>query len=99
MSEIEPVREPLPALSLDSLSFAFSISSMPTRLAVLPRSRFEANFVARRMSSGRLVALSLPSLVAFRFRFGGRLVPFPVIGAAVEGEAVPLEARAPPFSR
>ena len=99
MSEIEPVRGPLPALSLDSFSLASSMPSMPSRLAVFPRSRFEANFVARLMSSGRLVALSLPSFVAFRFKFGGRLVPFPFIDAAVEGDAVPLEASAPPFSR
>lgn len=76
---------------------------MPTRLAVRPRSRFEASLVARRMSSGRLVELPLASPVcaASTFSGGGRLSPFSLIDGAVEviGEAVPFESKAPPFSR
>ena len=99
ISDIEADPEPLPALSLASFSFAFNISSIPRRLAVLPRSRFEASFVARLMSSGRLVALPLanPCVDASKLRRGGRLEPLLFITGS--GEAVPLEARAPPFSR
>ena len=99
ISESEPEPEPLPALSFASLSFAFNRSSIPMRLAVLPRSRFEASFVARLMSSGRLVALPLPipCADASKLRRGGRLKPLSLIAGS--GEAVPLEARAPPFSR
>lgn len=99
MSDIEP--SPFAAFSLSlSFSLAFNKSSIPIRLAVLPRSKFEANFVARLMSSGRLVALPLPSTSfgSSRFKRGGRLNPFSLI-EGTDGEAVPLDARAPPFSR
>lgn len=73
ISEIEP-DEPLAAFSFSfSSSFRFSRSSIPIRLAVLPRSRFEASFVARLMSSGRLVALPLGSFEPSKFKRGGRL--------------------------
>lgn len=99
ISEIDPVRDPCPDFSALSLR----MFSMPTRLAVRPRSRFEASLVARRMSSGRLVELPLvsPACAASTFSGGGRLSPFSLIDGAVEviGEAVPLESNAPPFSR
>ena len=76
---------------------------MPTRLVVRPRSRFEASRVARRMSSGKLVRLPLasPAGAASSFNGGGRLNSFSIIDGAVEviDEAVPLESRAPAFSR
>ena len=100
ISDIDPVREPCPDFSALSLR----MFSMPIRLAVRPRSKLEANLVARRMSSGRLVALPLPTspaCAASRFNGGGRLNSFSLIDGAVEvnGEAVPLESRAPAFSR
>ena len=99
ISEIDPVRDPRPDFSA-RLSRMFS---MPIRLTVLPRSRFEASRVARRMSSGRLVELPLPSPVcaASRFSGGGRLSSFSATDGAPEviGEAVPLESKAPAFSR
>ena len=100
ISEIDPVLDPCPDFS----ALSFRMFSMPIRLAVRPRSRFEASLVARRMSSGRLVALPLvisPACAASRFSGGGRLGSFSLIDGAVEviGEAVPLESRAPAFSR
>ena len=103
MSEIEPFFDALPDFSRVSLSLALSMSSMPIRLAVLPRSRLVASLVARLMSSGRLVLLLLgwPSFPPLRFSGGGRLKPFSFIDGDADrlGEAVPLEERAPPFSR
>ncbi len=101
MSEIEPDFEALPDFSRISLSLALSMSSMPMRLAVLPRSRLVASFVARRISSGRLVelprtGLSLALLV--RFKGGGLFSPFSVCSDRT-GETVPLDESAPPFSR
>ncbi len=99
ISDIDPVRDPCPDLSALSLRML----SMPTRLAVRPRSRFEASLVARRMSSGRLVELPLvsPACAVSRFSRGGRLSSFSLIDGADEviGEAVPLESKAPAFSR
>lgn len=100
MSEIERFR---PACPLFSLSFAFKTSSMPIRLAVLPRSKFDASLVALLISSGKLVAL-FPLRTAFggsRFKRVGRFGPFAFIEGAVEveGVVVSLEASAPPFSR
>ena len=99
ISEIDPVLDPRPDFSA-LLSRMFS---MPIRLAVRPRSRFEASLVARRISSGRLVALPLasPACAASRFSGGGRFSSFPVTDGAPEviGEAVPLESKAPAFSR
>ena len=100
MSEIEPDLDALPDFSRVSLSLAFSMSSMPIRLAVLPRSRFVANLVARRISSGRLVLLPRTGLsfASLRFSGGGRLSPLSFRSDG-SGEAVPLEESAPPFSR
>ena len=101
MSDIEPFFDALPDFSLISLSLAFNISSMPIRLAVLPRSRLVASLVARRMSSGRLVALPRTGLsfaLLLRFSGGGLLNPFS-FRSVRSGEAVPLVEIAPPFSR
>ena len=100
ISEIEPDFDALPDFSRISLSLALSMSSMPIRLAVLPRSRFVANLVARLMSSGRLLALPRPgpSFAPSRFNGGGRLNPLE-FRSDKSGEALPLEERAPPFSR
>ena len=99
ISEIDPVLDPRPDFSA-LLSRMFS---KPTRLAVRPLSRFDASLVARRMSSGRLVELPLasPACAASRFSGGGRLGSFPATDGVPEviGEAVPLESRAPAFSR
>ena len=56
-----------------SFSSSPSMSSMPSRLAVLPRSRFPASLVALRISSVRLVVLPLASisLTASMSSFGG----------------------------
>ena len=97
MSDIDPDREGC----LD-FSFSFSsISSMPIRLAVFPRSRLDASRVALRISSGRLVALPLgsDSLTASSFNRGGRFPPLSLIEPAVEAlGVVPAVDRAPPFS-
>ncbi len=101
MSDIEPDFEGLPDFSRISLSLAFNISSMPIRLAVLPRSRLVANLVARRMSSGRLVVLPRTGLsfaLLLRLSGGGLLRPFSFLSEG-SGEAVPLVEIAPPFSR
>ena len=73
----------------------------PSRLAVLPRSRFDASFVALLISSGRLLELPLScSLTASRLSLAGLLCPFSLIeGGVVLKEEVPLAPNAPPFSR
>lgn len=102
MSEMEPSREAFPA-ALFCLSFSFSTSNMPTRLAVLPRSKLDASRVARRMSSGRLLALPRPGpgFEPSRFSGGGRFSPFSVTSGVLGdmGDTVPLDTSAPPFSR
>ena len=75
MSAMEPSREPFGDLSF---SLASRMLRRPSRLAVFPRSRFEANFVARLINSGRLLELprTSESLVAARFSRGGLLAFF-----------------------
>lgn len=88
-----------------SFSMAFaspSIHSMPSLLAVLPRSKFAASLVALRIKSGKLVRLPLASasLTASTFKRGGRrwptLFPREDLGACRKLGAV--GSRAPPFS-
>ena len=99
ISEIDPVRDPWP----DFPALSFKMFSIPTRLAVRPRSRFEASLVALLISSGKLVELPRPSpaCAASRFNGGGRLSSFSLVDGAVGviGEAVPLESKAPAFSK
>ena len=75
------------------------MSSIPSRLAVLPLSRFDATRVALLMRSGKLVKLprTSASLTAFMFSGGGRLVEPPASGD-VTGSGVPC-CKAPPFCR
>ena len=100
MSDIEPGREPRPCLSF---SFSSSIPKNPSALAVLPRSRFDANLVALLINSGRLLELPLAcslSLTASRLSLAGLLVPRSLIDGGTEpkGVAEPLDPIAPPFS-
>lgn len=104
MSDIEPDREPRPSLSPLAFSFSSSIPKKPSRLAVLPRSRFDANFVALLISSGRLLELPLassPSRTASRSSLAGLFMPRSLIegGTMPRGVPAPLGPIAPPFSR
>ena len=96
MSAMEPSREPFGDFSF---SFASRMLRRPSRLAVFPRSRFEANFVARLINSGRLLELprTSESLVAARFSRGGLLAFF--VCCAGSGDVVLPVPIAPPFSR
>lgn len=76
----------------------------PSRLAVLPRSRFDANLVALLINSGRLLELPLAcslSLTASRLSLAGLFAPRSLIdeGTEPKGVAEPLDPIAPPFSR
>lgn len=100
MSDIEPDRELRPCLSF---SFSSSMPKKPSALEVLPRSRFEANFVALLINSGRLLELPLDcslSLTASRLSLAGLLVPRSLIDGGTEpkGVAEPFDPIAPPFS-
>ena len=80
-----------------------SIHSIPSLLAVFPRSKFAASLVALRIRSGRLVKLPLASAsrTASTFKRGGRrcptLSPSNDLGASRKLGAV--GSRAPPFSK
>jgi hypothetical protein len=76
-ASIPPRDEPSDGRCRSGFSLSPTIQSIPSRLAVLPRSRFAASRVARRMRSGRLVsdARASASRTACTSRFGGLLVP------------------------
>jgi len=100
MSDIDPGRDV--EWFLLAFSFSSSMPRKPSRLAVLPRSRFDASLVALFISSGRLLELPLPSfsLTASRFSRAGFLSPLSLIeGGVVLKDEVPLGPSAPPFSR
>ena len=102
ISEIDPGRDPRGERFLFALSFSSSMPKRPSRLAVLPRSRFDASLVALLISSGRLLELALTSfsLTASRLSLAGLFSPFPLIEAGVVLKAEgPLEPSAPPFSK
>jgi hypothetical protein len=69
----ESISDRLPDARL-AFSLALNMSSIPSRLAVLPLSRFEASFVARLINSARLVVLprASASRTASMFKRGGR---------------------------
>lgn len=102
MSDIDPGRDPRGEWFLLAFSFSSSMPRKPSRLAVLPRSRFDASLVALLMSSGRLLELPLPSfsLTASRFSLAGFFSPLSLIESGVVlKDEVPLGPSAPPFSR
>ena len=87
-----------------AFSFSSSIPKKPSRLAVLPRSRFDASLVALLISSGRLLELPLASFSFTasepRLSLAGLLSPLSLIeGGVVLKDAAPLGPSAPPFSR
>lgn len=103
MSDIEPGLDPRVDWNR-ALSLSSSIFKKPNRLAVRPRSRFAASLVARRINSGRLLVLPrVPSFsfTASRLSLAGRFPPFSLIVEVVglNGDVLPLDASAPPFSR
>lgn len=98
MSDMDPAAE----WFLLAFSFSSSMPRKPSRLAVLPRSRFDASLVALLISSGRLLELPLPSpsLTASRFSLAGLFSPLSLIeGGVLLKDEVPLGPSAPPFSR